>query len=109
MVKDVKFNPDKAKRERGVRIKWRAVPKSKEHQQKFLEMLFATGELPDGISTFKGYADSFRPKPWFENLLGFSDDQEQAVEEETRMFILAPAKSWKGDGHIRALGTTHVS
>lgn len=93
MVKDIKFYTDKAKRKNGVGKKLRAVPNAKEeHQQQFLEMLSAIEELPVGLSTFKGYADFFRPKPWFENLLGFSDDQVQAIEEETK--DQAECSSW---------------
>lgn len=107
MVKGIKLYTDKVKRKSGVGKKLRAVPKAKdEHQQLFLEMLSATGELPVGLSTFKGYADSFRPKPWFENLLGFSDDQVQAIEEETK--DQAECSSWHQQRFGRVTGTyTH--
>lgn len=53
------------------------VPKAQlHHEQQFVSMLFATGEII-GLSTFDGYADDYRPKPRFGNLSEFTDEEVQ--------------------------------
>ena len=105
MVKDIKFYSDNAKRKRNVREKRRPFPKAKEHnEQEFLSMLFATGEMLVGLSTFDGFADDYRPKPWFENLSGFTDEQVQEIEEQTKG--QAECASWHQQRVGRVTGTS---
>lgn len=105
MIKDIQYYSDKAKRERNVRGKRGPVPKAQSHhQQQFLCMLSATGEMLVGLSTFDGYADDYRPKPWFENLSEFTDEEVQEIEEQTKG--QAECASWHQQRVGRVTGTS---
>lgn len=100
MVKDIQFHSNNAKRRRNIREKRRPVPEAKEeHAQKFLSMLSATGEMLVGLSAFIGYSHDYRPKPWFENISGFTDEQVQEIEEK-------PEASWHQQRVGRVTGTS---
>ncbi|XP_071060348.1 uncharacterized protein [Pseudochaenichthys georgianus] len=89
MVINIYFYGDKAK-QRDTGTNCRVIPMANgENKQQFLEMLSASGELPVGLSTFKAFADPFKPKPWYQHLSECSDDQ-GAVE------VKCPLK-WNSD------------
>ncbi|XP_034059697.1 uncharacterized protein LOC117538221 isoform X3 [Gymnodraco acuticeps] len=104
MVINIDFYGDKAKK-RDTGTNCRVIQMSnEENKQQFLEMLSASGELPVGLSTFKVFADPFKPKPWYQHLSEFSDDQVQAIEEDTK--DQAECSSWHQQRVGRVTGTS---
>lgn len=67
-------------------------------------MLSNTKELPIGLSTFKSHANVFTPKPWYNNLEGFTEEQCSQVEEETKG--QAACKAWHQHRVGRITGST---
>lgn len=104
MIKDIEFYSKKAKK-RGSGRNQRPIPKASALQEnQLLQMLSKTKELPIGLSTFKNHADAFIPKPWFNNLEGFTEEQASQVEEETK--DQAACKAWHQHRVGRITGST---
>ncbi|KAK6323096.1 hypothetical protein J4Q44_G00054350 [Coregonus suidteri] len=92
IIKEIEFYSEKVQNQGSDKERRTILKASTSQEKQLLQTLSATKELPFGLSTFKDHADVFTPKPWFNNLHCFTDEQVSQVEEETK--DQAACKAW---------------
>ena len=106
-IAEIEFHSEKIKEKaRGKKRKIRRpVPKVTPSQEKqLMDILDGTGEMPVVLSTYDDYSQPFVPKPWFENLEGFTD--EEVIRIESKTMGQATSRFWHRQREGRITGTS---